>query len=67
MNWQMVSAVAAIVVPVAIAVNAWFTSRIRADIAELKVQLSEQRIEEIEGLRDWVDREFVRRRETRAA
>lgn len=38
-------------------------NRLRAEIAELKTQLAETRAKDKEELRDWVDEEFVRRRE----
>lgn len=55
-----------VIVAVAQAINVWFTGRMRADIAEVKLELTEKRHQDREEIREWVDAEFMRRAEIEA-
>jgi len=55
-----------LLVALAQGLNVWITSRIRAEMAELKLAITEKRMADKTEMRDWVDEEFMRRTEIEA-
>src|SRR5581483_2479984 len=60
---QIISAASGLVLTLINLAGVFLANRLRADLAELKAQLAESRAKDKEELREWVDEEFVRRRE----
>jgi hypothetical protein len=61
MNWEILGTVVGALLGVAELANLFLNNRTRADVAELKLWITEQRSKDSRELRDHVDAEFVRK------
>lgn len=61
MDWRVVSGVIALVNVVVLCFNAWVTLRVQLAMAQLEKRIAEQRSEDREHHRQWVEEWFQRK------
>lgn len=66
MNTWTTEAIVSVGVPVLGILNAWLLVQIRVEITGLKLEILQQRVEDRDELRKWVESEYLRKTEVEA-